>query len=334
MSDELGNESDRTQEVAYLVDCEVELAEYRKPKELRRGRKLRLDAKYLREDQVSVYNPSIIFRQNGEEYIAARVEPISKEGEVESLVLFFRRDGEEWTPLDKPIFELQDPNITWIDGQMVFSGTEIKPGESDGEILYRSVFYAGKDFNDLDRKAEGPWGMKGIRLVKLIDGKIGVYTRPQGEKGRKGQIGFTTVDSLEGFFKDAMDIVEKAPLLSTRFPNDEWGGVNQVIQLPDGRNLIIGHRAYKDDLNKRHYYPWAFIHEPFTGEIVDLGILAERSDFPPGPAKAHDLEDVVYPAGIVKRDGKWFLIAGLSDTQAGEIEIEDPLNSTAIGKEN
>lgn len=325
MSDELSKELDRAPEIAYFVGCEMALTEYRNREKSHRGEKLRLDAIYPREDRVSVYNPSVIFSQNGVEYMAARVEPISKEGESESLVIFFRRNGEEWTPLDKPIFELQDPNITWIDGQMIFSGTEIASGDSQGEILYRSVFYAGSGFERLERKCECPWKMKGVRLVKLVDGKIGVYTRPQGEKGGKGQIGFTIVDSLEDFFKAAVNVVENAPLLNSRFRSDEWGGVNQITQLPDGRNLVIGHRAYRDGSNKRHYYPWAFIHEPFTGEIIDLGILAERSDFPAGPAKAPDLMDVVYPAGIVKRDSKWFLIAGLSDTQAGEIEIEDPL---------
>lgn len=327
MSDESQKQSEELVDIRYFVGCEMALTEYRNREKSHRGEKLRLDAIYPRGDRISVYNPSVIFSQNGVEYMAARVEPISKEGESESLVIFFRRNGEEWTPLDKPIFELQDPNITWIDGQMIFSGTEIASGENQGEILYRSVFYAGSDFERLERKSECPWKMKGVRLIKLVDGKIGVYTRPQGEKGGKGQIGFTTADSLEDFFNNTQKLVEEAPLINTRFPGDEWGGANQVTGLHDGRNLVIGHRAYKDDLNKRHYYPWAFIHEPFTGEIIDLGILAERSDFPAGPAKAPDLMDVVYPAGIVKRDSKWFLIAGLSDTQAGEIEIEDPLIS-------
>lgn len=324
MSDESCIQLEHGAKIEHFIGCEKALEIYRR-REVHQGEKLRLGEIYPRGDKISAYNPSIIFKLGNEEYIAARVEPTSKEGESESLVLFFRRDGEDWIPLDKPILGLQDPNITWIDGQMVFSGTEIQPGEKAGEILYRTVIYIGKDFNTLVRKTEGPWGMKGIRLVKLINGRIGIFTRPQGEKGGKGQIGFTTADSLEDFFNNTQKLVEEAPLINTRFPGDEWGGANQVIGLHDGRNLVIGHRAYKDDLSKRHYYPWAFIHEPFTGKIVDLGILAERSDFPPGPTKAPDLVDVVYPAGMVKRDDKWFLIAGLSDIQAGKIEIGYPI---------
>lgn len=277
------------------------------------------------DEIIDVYNPSLIFDHTGTEFVAGRVECSGKLSEHSSIVVIFRRDGENWIPLEHPLFTLQDPHIAWIDGRMVLSGVELSPGEKEGEIIYRSAFFTGDSFENLERFSEGPWNMKGIRITKLGNGKIGIYTRPQGEKGGLGQIGFIQVDTLDEV-KNLAQIASDAPLLNFRFPEGEWGGVNQVIPMDGDRNLLIGHRAYKDIDGNRHYLPWACVHNYATGDICDLGILAERKDFPDGPAKAPDLIDVLYTAGIVKRGDKWFLIVGISDTQSGIIEIEDPLS--------
>ncbi|MDH5533469.1 MAG: DUF1861 family protein [Candidatus Pacebacteria bacterium] len=272
--------------------------------------------------KVEVYNPSIPFIQNGEEYIAGRVEFSGKEAEHLSTVIFFKYSGEKWIPEESPVFNLQDPNIDIINGSLVLSGVELQAGEKEGDIDYRMAFYTGDDINNLELLTNGPWGMKGIRLIQLENARIGVYTRPQGEKGALGNIGYIEVDSIEEFKNNTEEIIDQAPLLSHRFPNGEWGGVNQAMVLPNSTNLVIGHRAYRDEEDKRHYFPWAFIHDPKTEAITDLGILARRDDFPEGPAKAPDLVDILYSAGIVQRDDKWYLFVGLSDAQTGVIELE------------
>lgn len=275
----------------------------------------------LQGHRVEVYNPSIPFNHNGDKYIAGRVEFSGKEAEHLSTVLFFKYSNEKWIPQRKPVFSLQDPNLDIINGSLVLSGVELQPGEKEGEIDYRTTFYAGNNLNDLELLTNGPWGMKGIRLFELSEGRVGVYTRPQGEKGALGNIGYTEIYSLAEFKNNSLEIIDQAPLLAKRFPEQEWGGVNQAISLDNGSNLVIGHRAYRDDEGLRHYYPWAFLHDPETEEITDLGILAQRGDFPSGPAKAPDLVDILYSAGVVQEDGKWFLYVGLSDAQTGRIEI-------------
>lgn len=113
----------------------------------------------------------------------------------------------------------------------------------------------------------------------------------------------------------------------------EWGGVNEAQLLKDGRVLAFGHRAYRDIQSLRHYYPWAFVLDPTSGEIIDLGILATRTDFPAGVARAVDLIDVIFSGNIIPADqGKdieetdfWLMIVGLSDAEAGIIKIANPL---------
>jgi hypothetical protein len=271
--------------------------------------------------RVEVYNPSIPFKQGNDEYIAGRVEFSGKEAEHLSTVIFFKYRDEKWIPQVSPVFNLQDPNIDVVNGSLVLSGVELQPGKKEGEIDYRMTFYVGDDLDNLELLTKGPWGMKGVRLFELSEGRVGVYTRPQGDKGALGNIGYTEVGSLAEFQRNPLEIIDQAPLLNKRFPEQEWGGVNQAIALDNGSNLVIGHRAYRDEEGLRHYYPWAFFHDPRTEEISDLGILAQRSDFPEGPAKASDLVDIVYSAGIVQKGDKWFLFVGLSDAQAGIIEL-------------
>ena len=275
---------------------------------------------------IDVYNPSIIFSHKNSECIAGRVELSDKQSEHNSLVVFFKFKNGQWIPLSKPVYRLQDPNITWIGNQMLFAGVKLAAGEKKGEANYRMAFYSGKDFQNLTEFAEGPWGMKGTRIVGLKNGKIGVYTRPQGIKGGEGNIGFTMIDSISDFEKDPKSIIDNAPLLITRFLLGQWGGLNQIIPLSNTENIIIGHFAYRNPRNERKYFPCKFTHNFETGEIKNMEILAQRSDFPEGPAKAPDLIDITYPAGIINRYNKWYLIAGLSDTRSGMIEVENPMS--------
>ena len=69
--------------------------------------------------------------------------------------------------------------------------------------------------------------MKDIRLIAMENGKIGVFTRPQGEG--PGTIGFTTVNSLEQL---SIAVINDAPLGS--FMPEEWGGANEIHLLEDG----------------------------------------------------------------------------------------------------
>ena len=66
--------------------------------------------------------------------------------------------------------------------------------------------------------------------------------------------------------------------------------------------------------------------DPDTAEIGPVRIIATRAQFPTGPAKRPDLEDVIFAGGLIRHwDGTATLFAGLSDAEAGAIRIADPM---------
>lgn len=293
-------------------------------------------------EKIDVLNPTNEFEIDGEAYMAGRAEP--RKSKFDPRTIFFKKVGEHWEPQPEPVFKLEDPSITKIGDEFVLCGVEIKlgimsrfrrliAGDKVGIMVtsWKTAFYKGKNLDNLVRFTEGPDGMKDVRLVQLPDGKIGVYTRPQGlKKGLWGQIGFTIIDKLSDL---NAQVNNDAPLLSTRFPVGEWGGVNEATPLPDGRIFVLGHRAYyemqKNNKKIRHYYPWAFIHDPKTGEIIDLGILAERKDCPTGPAKRDDLIDILFSAGVkFLGQNRLSLLVGMSDLEIGEVERDIPQGLT------
>ena len=122
-----------------------------------------------------VYNVTSPFKINGQEYIAGRVE--SRESETDSQVMFFSKSGEGEKTItytvakNAPVFDMQDPFFSIINGEFVFGGVELFA--KSGAIGYKTAFYKGDDLSKLRKFAEGPEGMKDIRLVQLQNGKIG-----------------------------------------------------------------------------------------------------------------------------------------------------------------
>lgn len=270
---------------------------------------------------IDVYNITPPFLSGDETYIAARAE--MRKVNYSSKVIFLKQVGSGWVLQDKPVFDLmEDPSITVIDNQLVFGGVKIDVAGSGQLIKNQTFFYRGKKVEDLEFFAVGPPMMKDIRLVQLPKKKIGLFTRPQGEIGGRGQIGYTTINSLDQLTPQA---IIGAPLINHLLPPYEWGGPNKAHLLKDGRILVVGHRSYWDHQGK-HYYSWMFTYHPTTGNFQDLGIIAERTDFPDGPMRGPDLKDVLFTGGL-KRLGNGLaeLYVGLSDTQAGKIVIPDPV---------
>ncbi|GIQ62292.1 hypothetical protein PACILC2_08600 [Paenibacillus cisolokensis] len=298
--------------------CASLLEEYRNAGE-RAGGAQKL--KFAGVDGKDVYNIAAPFRDDGELVIAGRVE--SRDSEHSDVVFFTERDG-VWVPREgAPVFRLQDPFHTVIGGNLVLGGVEVFPDPGrPGYLMWRTVFYRGSRIAELERFFEGPDGMKDIRLVELADGSVGVFTRPQGEKGGRGKIGFVRIGSLEELTVKA---IEEAPLLDAHFTDEEWGGANEAHLLAGGLIGVLGHIACYDDQGNRHYYPIVFVYHPLTGERTALKMIAERADFVPGPSKRPDLEDVVFSGGLIRHgDGTATLYAGVGDAEAQRIEIRDP----------
>ncbi|WML55116.1 DUF1861 family protein [Neobacillus sp. PS3-12] len=269
-----------------------------------------------------VYNITAPFEDEGELVIAGRTE--LRDSEHSHVYFFVERNG-EWVPRENsPVLELQDPFFTKIAGDLVLGGVQTFPHPTkEGALGWRTVFYKGTSINQLKEFSKGPDGMKDLRLIELKDGSVGVLTRPQGEKGGRGKIGWTRIASLDEL---TIDAIHDAPLLAGQFMDEEWGGANEPHLLTNGLVGVLGHIASFDQDGNRHYYPMAFALDPETAEVSDIRIICARKYFQPGPAKRPDLVDVVFSGGLVRNvdEGKAVLYAGISDAEAQKIVIDDP----------
>jgi hypothetical protein len=270
-----------------------------------------------------VYNIAAPIQFLGEALIAGRVEPRDTEN---ATIMLFRRDPDGvWRPRPgAATFEgLQDPCVTVIGGELVLGGVRYPIEMPDGRTIWRMDFYRGRSVERLDHFLTGPDGMKDIRLAGLPDGRIALFSRPHSGPGYRGRIGFTIVDRLEAL---NAGVIAGAPLLAGQFTDTEWGSVNEAHLLRDGRLGLLGHIAWMEAGEIRHYYAMVFAIDPATGQTDPVRIIATRSQFPAGPAKRHDLVDVIFAGGLVRHwDGTATLFTGLSDAEAGWLRIPDPL---------
>lgn len=300
--------------------CASLLNEFRQSKPNVRGEKLVFSGVGVRD----VYNITAPFDDEGEAVIAGRVE--ARDSERSEVVFFVNRDG-QWVPRPgAPVFNLQDPFVTFVRGELVFGGVEVYFDGDDPHYVtsWRTVFYRGKAIGELRPFAKGPLTMKDIRLVELANGRVGVFTRPMMVEGARALIGYTEIGELSELTEDK---IAKATLLQGQFCPDEWGGANEAHLLANGLVGVLGHIACMEMNNKRHYYPMAFGFDPATCRFSPLKLLAERNMFPEGPAKRPDLHDVLFSGGIVRQaDGSALLYTGVSDAEAHVIAIEDPFS--------
>lgn len=296
--------------------CAELLQEFRQANMDVRGQKLLFSDVGNRD----VYNITAPFLDEGEWVIAGRVEGRDTE---HSVVQFFVERNGVWSPRpDSPTFVLQDPFVTRINAELIFGGVEIFPHLTiSGALGWRTKFYRGANVRELRPFASGPDGMKDIRLVQMANGKIGVFTRPQGEVGGRGKIGFIAVDDL----KDVTPaVIAKAKLLE-QFVDEEWGGANEVHLLSNGLLGVLGHIACFGEQGERHYYAMVFCFNPLTFKASPLQIIATRSNFPPGEVKRPDLVDVIFSGGLHRLpNGQARFYAGVSDAEAHLITISDP----------
>jgi len=271
-------------------------------------------------DGRDVYNPSKPFRFNQQWVMAARVEARDTEF---SQVRFFRVEDFKQAYLleDAPVFNLQDPFICTVAGEMVFGGVEVAISPEDATILtWKTRFWRGNDLTSLRHFADGPQGMKDIRLVDLTDGRILLFTRPQGANGGRGKIGWTIIDSLECLTPQAID---KAQLLQ-HVDDLSWCGVNEAWESSAGIVDVLAHVACFDKQGNRHYYAAVFQFDIALSQSSPITIIAERDDFLPGDAKRIDLNDVVFPGGLLSiNKNKALLFCGTSDCEVQWLLVDD-----------
>ena len=269
-----------------------------------------------------VYNVSVPFEAPGlpgSRVIAGRVE--SRDSELSTVVLF-AEDAGVWRPVPgaaRP--ELQDPFTFTVHGARYLGGVEIDVPPADdpsGELRYRTIVLRCDDVTELVPVFDGPWGMKDLRFGELPDGRVAVVTRPQGGADGRGRVGVTVVDAVESL---TLADIAAAPRLEGLFLPEEWGGVNQVDVLEDGRLDVLAHIARFDEDGGRHYYPISFEIDPVGLTWTAPTMLFERGDLPAGQSKRPDLRDVVFPGGRERRDGRTSVICGAGDAETWWVDL-------------
>ncbi len=273
------------------------------------------------------YNITAPFINLGKTYIAARVE--SRETELDSKILFFIRQQEKWV-LDRtaPVFDLQDPSITEIGGKLVLSGVKVFFNLSDTTLYYKTLFFEGDNIYDMKEVTEGPLYMKDIRIIELSNGRIGIFTRPQGASGGRGRIGFIEVSSFNDFKTMIKEEYYNAPLIFNNIPETEWIGANAAYRLSNGLIGVLGHIACLSNGNEKNYYPIVFAFHPLDNKVFPIKIIARRKDLLPGQAKRNDLTNVIFAGGLIRNlDNTATLYAGVGDAESYEITISDPFVS-------
>jgi hypothetical protein len=244
--------------------------------------------------------------------------------------MFFEENGNVWKLVDEaPVLGLQDPFYSEdIQGYHLIGGVHIYHEDNDG-TNYETYFYKYKKtllelFNDnnqvVEPFAKGPKGMKDIRLIDLRNGKIGVFTRPQGNHAGLGKIGYVEISSLD----QLEEAIPMAKIIENQFHDNEWGGANELHLLNNGNIGVLGHLAHFDG-EVRHYYAMAFIFDPKTRSHSHMEILTTADEFPPVKAKKDELGKVIFSGGLYRnQDGTADLYVGIGDVRAGKIRIRDP----------
>ena len=267
-----------------------------------------------------VYNVTAPFEWKERSVIAGRVERRSEE--LSEIVLFSETDG-EWRPIEgAPTFlGLQDPCVTMMDGKVVLGGVRFPVTIGEDRKAWQMEFYREGLNGGFDKVLTGPPKMKDIRFLQLPDGRILVLTRPQGERGGRGRIGFCVVDSL---IQARWETIENA-LLFDHCPEEQWVGANEAHLLTKNKIGVLGHLAEFREDGSRRYRSMVFCIDLETGQSTETEIIAERSDFPPGESKRPDLQDVIFSGGLLRLGhGRARLFAGLSDAEAGSLDLPDP----------
>ncbi len=286
-----------------------------------------------------VYNPTAPFEVDGVDYIIARVE--SRDSQIDTKSMFFTEKNGAWNPdKSKPIFKMQDPFFTKIDDEIIIGGIETSPdtsSENSNKLTWKTVFYKGKNLNDLEKFAKGPEWMKDVRIIKLPNGKIAVFTRPgyiysREEDGIGGKIGYIEIDSLDELNEEN---INKAKIIEGLFTEKEWGGANELHLLDDNKIGVLGHIAcFEDEKQKEKkdekeknkcYYGMTFVFDIESKQVSKVKIISTAECFGKGEAKREGLKNVFYPGGLKIENNEVILYGGTRDAEAGRKKVGNSL---------
>ena len=270
-----------------------------------------------------VYSCSIPFEWKGAKYMFGRVEPRAKW--ASSVTMLFRETKKDhWERvLEFGTLEIEDPSICFIKGELVLAGTRVT--KVNGHVTdYAYAFYRdhGKGPFELEYFTTPAPHQKDVRLVELKDGRIGVFTRPQGGACGRGRIGFTVINGLDELRPDKL---ANAKVIDGLVSGNEWCGANMAYLRLDGKILAAIHLSFNEKVNgvnRAVYTSATFVLDPQTRKASDLRLFATRSLFPPCEAKTPGLVDCAFLSGIVfNADGTADVYSDVANTQEGRIRI-------------
>ncbi len=87
-----------------------------------------------------VYNVTSSFKVVNETFVSGRVE--KREVWFDSLTFFFKSKEGVWSPANGfPIFKIEDPFVTFVNGEIVFGGVELYSRKNLNFPRFRTVFF-------------------------------------------------------------------------------------------------------------------------------------------------------------------------------------------------
>lgn len=303
--------------------------------------------------EVDVYNSSAPIKYNGGKPIVIVREEEGDEFSSQNRFFSYNSAGKfsRETNLSN-LSELslgricQDPAIAYVQGNLVVTQVEVDPASlynASQDVRFSSAIYAGETLDSLRliTKSRVEDEMKGLRLVELQDGRVGIFTRPRSPgnpaRGGLGKICFTIVESLDQINSD---ILADAPHIQGLISGEEntWRGTNYTFLLPNGDLAVLDHRARfeKSEIkDSRGYYPGFFTFNPNSRRVDNQQILATIADFHFNGqvrAKRSALKNVFHPSALLFPDGDIrsnyaVLWGGAKDSKMAAIWIPNPLDS-------
>lgn len=290
------------------------------------------------------YNETKPIDYDGIEGMAVREEPWDSQI---SSVKWWRHNIEKdtWEPLDQAdeMPGCQDPSYQGeLQGRKYISVVNTKLNNR-GEFDYWSELYElNSDFKGLKAVAKSPLLCKGLHLSENPDdGTIDGFIRRQGEGFASGKVCYFKMKTMEEL-QGVMDNLDTAAETIEMFAPKEWGGINDLHRLPDGRLGVVGHiarfRIDADGKEVRDYYVTSAIFDPKTKQMSELKIIMTMDDlkdekgnlikaqFEP---KRADLDNVLYPTNSVLEGGKLTIYVGAKDAKPFVFSVKNPWASSS-----
>lgn len=302
---------------------------------------------------IAAYNASRMFRVGEEEvpHMLVRIEGKGADQEFTSKLAIYQcsEDGRHCWPPSTEITNLpelvegkitQDPAISYVKDNWVLTWVEVTLNDRSDPAngyTYKSVTYKGKSLDKLEHLVDSPQETKGVRYVELLDGRIGISTRPVLDGERK--VCFTVANSWENVTTELLKSAKEVEGLTVE---GAWPGPNDMELLANGDislSMHLGQYVENGIPNNRVYDAAHCVLTPEPENNPNnpakanyLKIIARAEDLKistdEAPPKRPDLEYILYTSWLRiarERGSDAIWMGGFRDEYEAGIEVLDPL---------